>query len=125
MTPAAPSDALTGLLPRARPAASATLWGEAWRAFRRHPPGVGRTAVVLRTLIGALAGYVGGVVDHALMRATDLFLSLPQLPLLLLIVYLFRDGLKGLFGLEAGIFVLVVTVIGGLRWMPVARVRPV
>ena len=73
------------------------------------------------TLIGALAGYVGGVVDHALMRATDLFLSLPQLPLLLLIVYLFRDGLKGLFGLEAGIFVLVVTVIGGLRWMPVAR----
>ncbi|MBI4269962.1 MAG: ABC transporter permease [Candidatus Rokubacteria bacterium] len=78
-------------------------------------------AIVLGTLIGALAGYVGGIVDHSLMRATDLFLSLPQLPLLLLIVYLFRDLLKGLFGLEAGIFLLVVTVIGGLRWMPVAR----
>ena len=29
--------------------------------------------------------------DHTLMRITDLFLSLPELPLLLLIVYLFRD----------------------------------
>jgi len=78
-------------------------------------------AIGLGTLIGALAGYLGGIVDHALMRVTDLFLSLPQLPLLLLIVYLFRDVLKRLFGLEAGIFLLVVTVIGGLRWMPVAR----
>ena len=32
--------------------------------------------------------------DHSLMRITDLFLSLPALPLLLLIVYLFRDILK-------------------------------
>jgi peptide/nickel transport system permease protein len=61
------------------------------------------------------------VIDHTLMRITDLFLSLPQLPLLLLIVYLFRDALKGLLGPEAGIFVMIVAVIAGLRWMPVAR----
>ena len=55
------------------------------------------------------------------MRITDLFLSLPALPLLLLIVYLFRDALKKALGPEAGVFVLIVAVIGGLRWMPVAR----
>jgi peptide/nickel transport system permease protein len=52
---------------------------------------------------------------------TDLFLSLPQLPLLLLIIYLFRDALRALAGPEVGIFVLIVAVIGGFRWMPVAR----
>jgi len=78
-------------------------------------------AIVIGTAIGAVSGYVGGAADHALMRVTDLFLSLPQLPLLLLIVYLFRDLLRTAFGPEAGIFVLIVTVIGGLRWMPVAR----
>ena len=53
--------------------------------------------------------------------AHHLFLSLPQLPLLLLLIYLFRDGLKAVFGPEGGIFILIVLVIGGLRWMPVAR----
>jgi len=78
-------------------------------------------AISIGTAIGAASGYVGGAVDHTLMRITDLFLSLPQLPLLLLIVYLFRDTLKKSIGTEAGVFVLVVVVIGGLRWMPVAR----
>lgn len=78
-------------------------------------------AISVGTLIGATAGHVGGAVDHTLMRITDLFLSLPQLPLLLLIVYLFRDVLKKALGPEAGVFILIVAVIGGLRWMPVAR----
>ena len=78
-------------------------------------------AVGIGTVIGATAGYVGGTVDHTLMRCTDLFLSLPGLPLLLLIVYLFRDSLRKMLGPEAGVFILIVVVIGGLRWMPVAR----
>ena len=78
-------------------------------------------AISIGTAVGAAAGQIGGGVDHGLMRVTDLFLSLPQLPLLLLIVYLFRDALKKLLGPEAGVFVLIVAVIGGLRWMPVAR----
>jgi peptide/nickel transport system permease protein len=78
-------------------------------------------AIIVGTAVGSLAGHAGGVVDNALMRLTDLFISLPQLPLLLLIVYLFRDLLTKLFGLEAGVFILIVAVIGGLRWMPVAR----
>ena len=78
-------------------------------------------AITIGTLIGATAGYAGTTVDHALMRVTDLFLSLPGLPLLLLIAYLFRDPLTKRLGPEAGIFILVVAIIGGLRWMPVAR----
>jgi peptide/nickel transport system permease protein len=78
-------------------------------------------AIIIGTAIGALSGYVGGIADHALMRVTDLFLALPQLPLLLLVVYLFRDALKTVLGPEAGVFVMIVAVIGGLRWMPVAR----
>jgi peptide/nickel transport system permease protein len=78
-------------------------------------------AITLGVLIGATAGHLGGAADNALMRITDLFLCLPGLPLLLLIVYLFRDVLKKTFGPEAGVFLLIVAVIGGLRWMPVAR----
>jgi peptide/nickel transport system permease protein len=78
-------------------------------------------SITIGTSVGALAGQLGGAIDHTLMRVTDLFLSLPQLPLLLLIVYLFRDALKKALGPEAGIFVMIVAVIAGLRWMPVAR----
>jgi len=78
-------------------------------------------SVIVGTLIGALAGMSRGALGHALMWLTDLFLSLPPLPLLLLLIYLFRDGLKAAFGPEGGIFILIVLVIGGLRWMPVAR----
>jgi peptide/nickel transport system permease protein len=72
-------------------------------------------------LVGAVAGMSRGWIDSVLMWITDLFLSLPQLPLLLLLMFLFREPLKQMFGLEVGIFLLVVVVIGGLRWMPVAR----
>ena len=78
-------------------------------------------AIVVGVLIGAIAGSARGSIDTALMWLTDLFLSLPQLPLLLLIIYLFRDSLKSVLGPEGGVFVLIVAVIGGFRWMPVAR----
>ncbi|MGF1539146.1 MAG: ABC transporter permease [Pleurocapsa sp.] len=81
----------------------------------------GAIAIVLGTIIGAVAGFYGGIVDTLLMAITDLFLALPQLPLLLLIVYLFRDSLKAIAGAELGIFILVVFLIGGLNWMSVAR----
>src|SRR4051812_49512318 len=55
-------------------------------------------AVAVGTIVGALAGISRGVTDIALMWLTDLFLSLPALPLLLLVVYLFRDTLKTLVG---------------------------
>ena len=78
-------------------------------------------AIAVGVTIGAIAGMSRGRVDAALMWLTDLFLSLPQLPLLLLLIYLFREGLKSTFGPEVGVFLLIVCVIGGFRWMPVAR----
>src|SRR6185312_4362154 len=82
--------------------------------YRLHRPLVG-------AVVGAVAGISRGSVDAALMWLADLFLSLPQLPLLLLVMYLFRDILKGLVGPEGGVFILIVLVIGTFRWMPVAR----
>jgi peptide/nickel transport system permease protein len=78
-------------------------------------------AISIGTAVGAVSGFGGGAIDHTLMRITDMFLALPGLPLLLLIVYLFRDSLRKMFGPEAGVFILIVAVIGGLRWMQVAR----
>jgi peptide/nickel transport system permease protein len=77
-------------------------------------------AVLLGTLVGAVAGYFGRL-DNLLMRLTDLFLSLPTLPLLLVVIFLFRDALRDIFGDQVGIFILIVSVIGVLNWMPVAR----
>jgi peptide/nickel transport system permease protein len=79
------------------------------------------TAISIGVLVGAVAGMSRGWVDTVLMWVTDLFISLPSLPLLLLLIFLFREPLKQAFGLEVGIFILIVMVIGGLRWMPVAR----
>ena len=78
-------------------------------------------AIILGTSIGAIAGFYGGIIDAILMRITDIFLALPQLPVLLLVVYLFRDSIKAIAGVNNGIFILVVLVIGGLNWMSVAR----
>lgn len=86
---------------------------------------VGLTAMllslVLGTLIGVLAGYFKAI-DGPLMRFTDLFLALPLLPLLLVIILLFRDTLRAAFGPEAGIFLLIVIVIGVTSWMQTARI---
>lgn len=79
------------------------------------------TGIVIGVIIGAIAGISRGWVDTVLMWVTDLFLSLPTLPVLLLLIFFFRDALKSVFGPEVGIFLLIVLVIGGLSWMPVAR----
>jgi peptide/nickel transport system permease protein len=79
------------------------------------------TGMLIGVIIGAIAGISRGWVDAFLMWLTDLFLTLPQLPLLLLLIFFFREALKSVFGPEVGIFLLIVLVIGGLSWMPVAR----
>ncbi|HAN75170.1 MAG TPA: peptide ABC transporter permease [Planktothrix sp. UBA10369] len=78
-------------------------------------------AILLGTLVGAISGFYGGIIDSLLMRLTDLFISLPQLPVLLLVIYLFRESIKQIVGPEVGIFLLIIIVVGGLNWMSVAR----
>ena len=82
--------------------------------------------ILLGTTVGAIAGFFGGFTDGLLMRITDLFISLPQLPLLLLISFLFRDSMTDYFDRHfdngnMGVFFLIVLVIAILNWMPTAR----
>jgi peptide/nickel transport system permease protein len=83
-------------------------------------------AISVGTLVGATAGFMGGKIDGFLMRFTDLFICLPQLPLLLLISFLYRDEMFAWadekFGNgNIGVFILIVFVIAILNWMSTAR----
>ncbi len=78
-------------------------------------------AVVFGTFIGVLAGYYRRL-DGPLMRLTDMFLALPLIPLLLVMVMLFRDRIAGIIGPELGAFTLIVFAIGITSWMQAARV---
>lgn len=86
---------------------------------------VGLTAMILAlflgTLIGVLAGYFRRA-DGPLMRLTDLFLALPLLPMILVASLLFREPLSAIFGVEGGVFTLIVCLIGITSWMQTARI---
>lgn len=86
---------------------------------------VGLTAMLLSLSLGTTIGVLSGFfkkLDGALMRFTDLFLSLPLLPLLLVMMLLFREPLSSTFGPERGMFILIVVSIGITSWMPTARI---
>jgi peptide/nickel transport system permease protein len=82
---------------------------------------VGLFAVLMEVLIGstlgAIAGYYGGWVDYSLMRLTDVFLSIPLLPLLLVLTAIVAAS-----STKASLsFGVIVLVIGALTWPSVAR----
>jgi peptide/nickel transport system permease protein len=86
---------------------------------------VGLAAMLIAMTFGSAVGLLSGFIpwlDNPLMRFTDMMLALPQVPLLLVTILLFRDTLRATFGTELGIFLLVVFVIGILGWMPTARI---
>ncbi len=73
--------------------------------------------IVLGTIVGAIAGYYGGWLDWLMMRLTDTFLSIPLLPLLLVLT-----GIVAASSTKAALnFTSIVLIIGLLSWMPVAR----
>ena len=78
-------------------------------------------AIIVGTTIGVLAGYFKRL-DGPLMRLTDMFLALPLIPLLLVMVMLFRDKIAGQLGPELGAFTLIVFAIGVTSWMQAARI---
>ncbi|MBV8716928.1 MAG: ABC transporter permease [Chloroflexi bacterium] len=71
-------------------------------------------------LIGALAGFYGGWVDTVLMRITDLFLSFPFLPTLILISAMLHQ-----YKFSADVTLVqvstIVSVLAVLGWMDTAR----
>ena len=78
-------------------------------------------AIVFGTFIGIIAGYFRRL-DGPLMRLTDMFLALPLVPLLLVMVMLFRDKVASIVGPELGAFTLIVFAIGITSWMATARI---
>lgn len=78
-------------------------------------------AIFIGTTVGVLAGYFRRI-DGLLMRLTDLFLALPLLPLLLVMIFLFRDTVAGILGPRLGTFLLIVMAIGLTSWMHAARI---
>lgn len=54
------------------------------------------TTLFIGGTIGAIAGFFGGAIDTILMRTVDVLLSIPGLPILILISVVFRPGVVGL-----------------------------
>lgn len=69
-------------------------------------------SALIGTFIGAISGYYGGWMDNILMRFTDLVLTIPALPLLMVV---------GAF-LGGGKVIYIIIILGLLLWMYVARV---
>lgn len=67
-------------------------------------------AVAVGTLVGAVAGYLGGAVDAVLMRGVDLVMAFPRLVLLISVIALFQPGVG-----------VIVVVLGLTLWPGTAR----
>jgi peptide/nickel transport system permease protein len=73
--------------------------------------------IVIGALLGALAGYYGHAVDYWIMRLTDVFLSIPLLPLLLVLTAIVSAS-SNRAALNFGV---IVVIIGATSWPPAAR----
>ena len=67
-------------------------------------------SALLGTVVGLVSGFYGGWLDNVLMRFVDIMLSIPDLPILIILARYFGGSLLGI--------VLVITVFG---WMGTAR----
>ncbi len=68
-------------------------------------------ALVIGTVYGAISGYAGGKTDELMMRLVDIFYSLPDLLLIVLITLVIGRGVLG-----------IVLALGLTAWMRVARI---
>ncbi|WP_034850155.1 oligopeptide ABC transporter permease [Clostridium hydrogeniformans] len=82
---------------------------------------VGVVAVVIQvtlgTSLGILAGYYGGILDNIIMRIVDVFMSIPSLPLLIILAAVLSDMN---FPPDMRIYV-VMFIIGFLAWPSLCR----
>ncbi len=82
-------------------------------------------SITVGTMVGAVAGYYGGLVDSLLMRLTEAVMTIPRLFLLLVLAKAFggRVPTINLFGREfSGGVVVVIVVIGITSWTSLARI---
>ena len=73
--------------------------------------------IAIGTVLGAIAGYYGRAVDYWIMRLTDVFLSIPLLPLLLVLTAIVADTSNK----AALSFGVIVFIIGLTSWPGTAR----
>lgn len=78
--------------------------------------------IAIGTVMGALAGAFGGWVDVVLMRFTDLMLTLPDLPILLILSSSLRQfaALQNFLGSSLSV-VIIIVVLAAFGWMADAR----
>lgn len=87
------------------------------------------TSVILQifvgTIIGLVAGYLGGAVDSLLMRIVEMLVSIPQLFLALIAVRVLSQNMQdfSIGGREfSSTMIVMILVLGLTSWMRVARV---
>lgn len=73
--------------------------------------GAALMATLIGTVMGLLAGYFKGTTDEILMGITDIFLMIPQIPLIIVLAAFLRPS-----------FWLVALLMGSLWWTSMARV---
>ena len=81
--------------------------------------------VIAGVLIGALAGYYGGLLDGILMRFTEAMFTIPPLFLLLVMAKYFSNRMPDvqLLGRTfSGSVIVIVAIIGLTSWMYLARI---
>ncbi|HTX90457.1 MAG TPA: ABC transporter permease [Anaerolineales bacterium] len=90
---------------------------------------IGLFAVLIETLcgilIGALAGYYGGLLDSILMRITEAMLNIPEIFLLIVMAKFFGGKIPDLTVMGrtfSGSVVVIVVIIGVTSWMYLARI---
>lgn len=90
---------------------------------------IGFVAVLIETilgiLVGALAGYYGGMVDAILMRITEALLSIPTILLLLTMAKFFGGDIPEIEvagRMFSGSVVVIIVIIGATSWMYLARI---
>ena len=74
-------------------------------------------AEMIGSIVGAIAGYYGGVIDQILMRIVDFMLTLPTLPILLVLSAMLAGRMSNEF-IRINFLVLILVVFG---WMSSAR----
>ena len=67
-------------------------------------------ALAIGVVLGAFAGYYGGLLDQALMRFTEFFQTIPNFALAIVLVAIFQPST-----------ISVIIAIGVVSWPPVAR----
>jgi peptide/nickel transport system permease protein len=90
---------------------------------------IGLFAVTIETvvgiLIGAIAGYYGGLIDNLLMRFTEAMLNIPEIFLLIVMAKFFGGKIPELNILGrvySGSLIVIIVIIGLTSWMYLARI---